>query len=70
MDEVAKMQSDEGQFLRNIPQCETIDFGRIPPYIPPFKDKLLRQFAIDSRVKYIVSTSTISAALSTCWPDP
>jgi len=37
---------------------------RIPPYTPPSQDKLLLKFAKESNIKYVMSTSTISSALS------
>lgn len=36
----------------------------IPPYTPPSQDALLTKFAVESEVKYVMSTSTISSALS------
>ena len=64
MSEMAKVQPDSGDFLRTILQPEQIDMDRIPPYTPPSQDKLLLKFARESKVKYVMSTSTISSALS------
>ncbi|EGR34709.1 mitochondrial mRNA processing protein, putative [Ichthyophthirius multifiliis] len=64
MDEIAKIQKDQGKFLRNIPQPDEIDFDKIPLYIPPSNDQLLLDFAKKSNIKYVVSTSTISSALT------
>lgn len=65
MDQMAKLNTDDdGAFLRRIAQIEEIDFNRIPGYNPPSKDPLLLKFARESEVKYIMSTSTISSALS------
>lgn len=50
--------------MRNIPNIQSINFTRIPGYNPPSKDPLLLKFAKESGVKYIMSTSTISSALS------
>lgn len=41
-----------------------MDFSRIPPYIPPSTDELLLNFARQSNIKYVMSTSTISNVLS------
>ena len=64
MDDLAQLYNDGGDFLRRIPQPEEIDFDRIPGYYPPSKDKTLLNFAEKAGVKYIMSTSTISSALS------
>jgi len=64
MDEIAKLQRDGGKFLRRIPAVEEIDMNRIPPYTPPSDDTQLLKFAQESKVKYVMSTSTISSALS------
>ena len=58
------MQSDGGKFLKNISQPDELDFSKIPPYIPPSEDKLLMKFARESKIKYVMSTSTISNVLS------
>jgi hypothetical protein len=62
MSEMAKVQPDRGEFLRTIMDPSEIDMDRIPPYTPPSEDKLLRKFARESKVKYVMSTSTISSA--------
>jgi len=58
------LQPDGGKFLKNIYQPDQIDFDRIPPYVPPSEDKLLLKFAKESKIKYVMSTSTISNVLS------
>ena len=55
---------DKGEFLKRIPQPDEIDFDRIPPYKTPSNDPLLIKFARETKTKYIMSTSTISASLS------
>jgi hypothetical protein len=62
MSEMAKVQPDRGEFLRTIMDPSEIDMDRIPPYTPPSEDKLLLKFARESKVKYVMSTSTISSA--------
>ncbi len=37
---------------------------KIPPYIPPSDDSLLLKFAKESKIKFVMSTSTISSALT------
>lgn len=64
MEEIAKIQADGGKFLQNIMTPEEIDMDRIPPYIPPSQDSLLLKFAKESKIKYVMSTSTISSAMS------
>ena len=54
------MQSDGGKFLKNIPKIEDMDLDRIPKYVPPSNDELLLKFARESKIKYVMSTSTIS----------
>ncbi len=46
--------------MSSIYQPEEIDFNAIPRYVPPSQDALLRKFARESKIKYIMSTSTIS----------
>jgi hypothetical protein len=68
---MARLNSkDGGEFLRKIPRIEDIDFSKIPGYNPPSKDPLLLKFASESDVKYIMSTSTISSALSNQFLHP
>lgn len=64
MDQIGKLLKDKGDFLRRIPQPDEIDFDRIPGYKTPSNDPLLIKFAKETKTKYIMSTSTISAALS------
>lgn len=64
MKEIAKLQADEGAFLRRIPQPDEIDWNRVPGYKSPSKDPLLLKFAKETKTKYIMSTSTISSSLS------
>lgn len=64
MSEISKLQPDQGLYLKSIPKTEDINFDRIPPYIPPSKDELLLQFAKESKIKYVMSTSTISSVLA------
>jgi len=64
IDEISKLQPDAGQYLRKIPNSEDVNFDEIPPYIPPSQDKLLLKFAQESKIKYVMSTSTISSVLS------
>ncbi|KAL4427251.1 hypothetical protein ABPG74_011487 [Tetrahymena malaccensis] len=64
LEDIAQLQPDGGEFLKYIPQPDEIDFDRIPPYIPPSNDKLLLDFAKQSNIRYVMSTSTISNVLS------
>lgn len=64
MDEMAKIQPDGGVFLRNIPQVEDVDMSRIPPFIPPSKDPVLKKITQESGIRFMMSTSTISSVLS------
>lgn len=64
MKEVAKLQEDKGEFLKNIPKLENLAMDHIPEYIPPSQDKTLLEFARNSNIKYVMSTSTISQVLS------
>lgn len=64
IEEISKLQPDGGTFLRKIPNVEDVSFDEIPPYIPPSQDKLLLKFAQESKIKYVMSTSTISSVLS------
>lgn len=64
MQEVSKLQEDKGEFLRNIPKVEDLAMDQIPEYIPPSQDKSLLEFARNSNIKYVMSTSTISQVLS------
>jgi hypothetical protein len=76
LEQIAKLQKDGGEYLKNIIYPENIDYDRIPPYIPPSKDKLLHKFAMESNIKYVMSTSTISSVLSqwfyifSCFKNP
>ena len=42
---MAKLQDDNGEFLRKIYQPEEVNMDNIPPYVPPSEDKLLSDFA-------------------------
>ena len=64
LDEVGKLQQDKGKYLKTIPPNEDVNLDKIPPYIPPSQDKLLLKFAKESKIKYVMSTSTISSVLS------
>jgi len=64
MEEMAKLQPDKGAFLRRIYQPDEVALDRIPEYVPPSKDPVLLKFARDSQIKYLMSTSTVSSALS------
>lgn len=57
------LQADGGHFLKNIVSPDDVDVDRIPPYIPPSQDSLLMKFAKESKIKYVMSTSTISSVL-------
>lgn len=64
IESVIPLQKDGGHFLRNIYQPDDIDLSRVPPYIPPSQDELLMKFARESKIRYVMSTSTISSVLS------
>ena len=64
VDEFAKVQDDGGKFIKYLYQPEEIKINDIPSYIPPSQDQLLMQFARESSIKYVMSTSTISNVLS------
>ena len=64
IEQIAKLQKDGGAYLRNVTYPDQIDYNRIPSYTPPSQDKLLHKFAMESNIKYVMSTSTISSVLS------
>ena len=64
MNEIGKLQPDGGKYLKTIPNSDDVNFDRIPAYIPPSQDKLLLRFAQESKIKFVMSTSTISNVLS------
>ena len=67
MDEMSKLQKDDGKFLRNIYSPDDIDFNKLPNFKPPSQDENLLKFAKQSKCKYVMSTSAISSVLSHCF---
>ena len=65
MEEIAKvLNPEDAEYLRMIPQNDTIDFSRVSGYTKPSNDKDLIKFAKESGAKYVMSTSTVSGALT------
>ncbi|KRX00122.1 hypothetical protein PPERSA_10621 [Pseudocohnilembus persalinus] len=66
VEEMMKLQKDKesADFLKNIVQPDQVDFNAMPPYIPPSQDELLLNFAKESNINFIMSTSTISLVLA------
>ena len=65
MKEIAKaLEPEDAEYLRKIPQNETIDFSRVSGYTKPSNDQDLIDFAKQSGAKYVMSTSTASGALT------
>lgn len=64
LQEMGMLQKDGGKYLSKVYDPSEIEWTKIPDYIPPSKDKLLLKFAQESKIKYVMSTSTISAVLS------
>jgi hypothetical protein len=64
MEEIAKLQPDSGAFLKKVYSPQEVDLSKVPPFTPPSRDSLLLKFAQESKIRYVMSTSTISSVLS------
>ena len=63
LDDIKHLQKDGGKFIKRIYYPHELRNDKIPEYLPPSKDELLLKFARESKIKYLMSTSTISSVI-------